>query len=97
MIPSQGPGSAQGFMYTWSDDTAAPDSEYFYWLEDVDFAGATAMHGPISVMCSAPTAVTFSNLDAGSTATSVLSGWMVALLLGMMLAAFVAVKRMRTN
>ena len=41
LIPSQGPGSAQGFMYTWSDDTAEPDIEYFYWLEDVDFAGAT--------------------------------------------------------
>ncbi|MCB9133542.1 MAG: hypothetical protein H6647_21675 [Anaerolineales bacterium] len=97
MIPSQGPGSAQGFMYTWPDDTAQPDTMYYYWLEDVDFAGATAMHGPISAMCSAPTAVTFSNLDAGSTSAGVLSGWMVALALGVMLAGFVAVRRMRTT
>ena len=84
-------------MYTWTDDTAAPDTQYFYWLEDVNFAGGTSMHGPIPVMCSAPTAVTFGNLDAGSTSTGVLSGWLVALLLGALLAGFVAVRRMRTN
>ena len=97
MIPSQGPGSAQGFTYIWTDDTAAPDTEYFYWVEDVSFSGATSMHGPITAMCSAPTAVTLSGLDASAPVNTAISGWLVALLLGAMLAGFVAVRRMRTN
>lgn len=97
LIPAQGPGSAQGFMYTWTDDTAAPGSEYFYWLEDVVFAGATSMHGPISAICSAPTAVTLSDLNADNSVDAAFSGWMIALALGAMLASFVAVRRMRTN
>ncbi|MEZ4770750.1 MAG: hypothetical protein R2844_20315 [Caldilineales bacterium] len=97
LIPSQGPGSAQGFMYTWTDDTAQPETEYFYWLEDVDFNGATSMHGPVSAICSAPTAVTLSDLNADSPVAPTISGWLVALALGLLLAGFVAVRRMRTN
>ncbi|MCB0254569.1 MAG: hypothetical protein KDI55_12675, partial [Anaerolineae bacterium] len=97
LIPSQGPGSAQGFMYTWTDTTAQPETEYFYWLEDVDFNGGTNMHGPISVMCSAPTAVTLSDLNADSPTVSTLSGWMIALALAALLVGLIAVRRMRTN
>lgn len=58
LIPSQGPGSANGFFYTW-DDTVdlIPGSTYYYWLDTLDFQSASARFGPVSVVFSAPTAV----------------------------------------
>ncbi len=38
-VPSQGPGSAQGFSYAWQDEKVEPGVIYWYWLEDVDLAG----------------------------------------------------------
>ncbi|QLQ06910.1 MAG: Ig-like domain-containing protein [Anaerolineae bacterium] len=50
LIPSQAPGSPGGFAYTWTDQAdLTPGATYYYWLEDVNLAGATALHGPISV------------------------------------------------
>ncbi len=48
-VPSQGPGSAQGFSYTWQDYKIEPNTTYWYWLEDVDLAGVVTRHGPIVV------------------------------------------------
>ena len=66
---------------------------YWYWLEDVDLSGATTLHGPVSVVFTAPTAVTLSGLEAagdGSTAWP----WLLALLAAA-LAAGVMVWRRR--
>ena len=49
LIPSQGPGSSQGFSYEWLDATnLVNNTTYYYWLEDVDIAGLITRHGPIS-------------------------------------------------
>ncbi len=59
LIPSQSPGSAAGFLYTWEDrDGLTPGATYYYWLEDVSLSGATTLHGPVSVTFTGPTAVT---------------------------------------
>ncbi len=69
LIPSQSPGSASGFAYTWLDTADLVDgATYFYWLEDLDVSGATTLHGPVSVDYSAPTAVTLSSVQAGGAA-----------------------------
>jgi hypothetical protein len=47
LIPSQAPGSAGGAAYTWLDDSVTPATTYFYWLEEVDSAGGTTLHGPV--------------------------------------------------
>ena len=65
LIPSQAPGSNQGFFYSWHDTTALPDTPYYYWLEDVSLAGVATLHGPVDVMCAAPTAVEVLDLTAG--------------------------------
>lgn len=49
-VPSQGPGSTQGFSYAWRDEKVEPGGVYWYWLEDVDQSGATTRHGPVSVV-----------------------------------------------
>lgn len=66
LIPAQAPGSAQGVLYRWQDLDVTAGSTYFYWLEDVDFSGATTLHGPVSVDFQAPTAVTLGGLAAGA-------------------------------
>ena len=61
LIPSQGPGSSQGFSYAWPDSAnLVNNTTYYYWLEDVDIAGVVTRHGPISATYSAPTAVSLS-------------------------------------
>ncbi len=48
LIPSTNPGSNLGSAYEYLDaDLAA--GEYFYWLEDLDFALSRTLYGPISV------------------------------------------------
>ena len=80
-VPSQGPGSAQGFSYSYEDYSVAPGQTYWYWLEDVDFNGATTMHAPVSVVFGSPTAVLVSGLEASSsTAPSALPMLLAALL-----------------
>ena len=65
-VPSQGPGSAQGYFYSYQDYAVTLGETYWYWLEDVDFSGATTMHGPVSVLFAVPTAVTLTGLEAAS-------------------------------
>ncbi|MBK9229437.1 MAG: S8 family serine peptidase [Anaerolineae bacterium] len=46
LIPSQAPGSSQGFSYEWLDAAnLVNNTTYYYWLEDVDIAGV-APPGP---------------------------------------------------
>lgn len=97
LIPSQAPGSAQGFTYQVEDLDVTPGQTYWYTLEDVDLSGGTALHGPVSATVLTPTAVTLSGLDASAPVNTAISGWLVALLLSAMLVGFVAVRRMRTN
>lgn len=58
LIPSQAQGSSSGFAYSWHDqaDLVYGDT-YYYWLEDVSSSGATAQHGPVSLVYQMPTAV----------------------------------------
>ena len=61
LIPSQAPGSSQGFSYEWLDSAnLVNNTTYYYWLEDVDIAGVVTRHGPVSVTFNAPTAVSLS-------------------------------------
>ena len=64
LIPSQAPGSSQGFIYEWLDAAnLVNNTTYYYWLEDVDIAGVVTRHGPVSAAYAAPTAVRLT--DAG--------------------------------
>jgi CSLREA domain-containing protein len=69
-VPSQGPGSTQGFLYSHQDDAVTAGQTTWYWLEDVDFNGATTLHGPVSVVFAAPTAVTLDSLNASPAAAA---------------------------
>jgi hypothetical protein len=48
LLPSQGPGSPIGFVYTFPDEMATPGVLYYYWLEDVDVYGTATRHGPVT-------------------------------------------------
>jgi hypothetical protein len=63
-LPSQAPGSTAGAAYSLQDSNVVVGQTYWYWLEDVDLSGATALHGPISVSFEAPTAVTLVEMQA---------------------------------
>ena len=69
-VPSQGPGSSQGFAYSYDDLDVQAGQTYWYWLEDVSLAGATTLHGPVSATVQAPTAVTLSAMDASPAAAA---------------------------
>lgn len=70
MIPSQSPGSIQGFTYTFADSNVTPGVTYWYTLEDLDMSGATNRHGPVSAVPQIPTAVTLATLEADAMPTS---------------------------
>jgi hypothetical protein len=46
IIPAKG-NSMQGAGYRFDDLRARPGKTYFYKLEDVDFEGVSAFHGPV--------------------------------------------------
>lgn len=77
-VPSQGPGSSQGFAYQWLDTDVAPGETYFYWLEAVDTSGATTLHGPVSVTFQAPTAVTVAGMQAAARSRAAAGWWVFA-------------------
>ena len=58
LIPGQGQ-SVVGHDYTFTDSGVASGQTYWYWLEDVEFGGKRAMHGPVEV------AVTQTNMYHG--------------------------------
>ncbi|MDX9953332.1 MAG: DUF11 domain-containing protein, partial [Anaerolineae bacterium] len=47
-VPSECRGNLCGADYSHTDETAAPDSTYWYWLADVDMNGVETQHGPVS-------------------------------------------------
>ncbi len=59
LIPSQGSGSPEGYHYVYLDSAdLAPNTTYWYWLEDVSTSGVATRHEPISVLYEGePTAV----------------------------------------
>ena len=85
-VPSQAPGGTGGAAYSHQDSDVAPGQTYWYWLEDVALNGATTQHGPVSVVYGAPTAVTLSNVQAGSASTPAPA---LALVLAVLAAAMV--------
>ena len=67
LIPSQSPGSTQGFRYEFLDDDVVAGTTYYYMLEAIDLSGASTQHGPISIVYTgAPTAVSLTSLQARS-------------------------------
>ena len=79
-VPSQAPGSTQGFAYEWLDSDVVSGQTYFYWLESIDLAGATTMHGPVSATYGAPTAVDLAAFTAQPVDNSMLLPLLVILL-----------------
>ena len=94
LIPSQAPGSAQGFSYQWSDQAGlTPGVTYFYWLDDVDVNGVTTRHGPVSATLVAPTAVTLGGLSASPAAAATVAWGLPALGAALGAAAVLALRR----
>jgi hypothetical protein len=53
-IPSQDPGSGQGFSYSYRDRDLVPGRTYWYWLDAVDLNGRAARYGPVSATYASP-------------------------------------------
>jgi hypothetical protein len=92
LIPAQGPGSGQGFIYQYEDYEVQGGKSYFYWLEDIDLNGNGTLHGPISISLDVPTVVTTSELGAIS---QISIGWGLAPLLLMLLMGGIFIRRRR--
>lgn len=92
-VPSQGPGSNQGFSYRYDDTDVEVGQTYWYWLEDIDQNGATTLHGPVSATVNAPTAVGLTSLDASTAAAPAFS----LVLLGLVGVTILAVWRRKRN
>ncbi len=75
--PSQAPGSAQGFAYSYDDAAVQPGQTWWYWLEDVSLNGATTLHGPVSATVQAPTAVQLSSVSASPAAGVAGLPWLI--------------------
>jgi hypothetical protein len=98
-VPSQAPGASQGAGYSYEDMEVESGQTYWYWLEDVDLSGATTLHGPVSVVYAAPTAVTLSAMQVGSAGAPALPVVLVLLALGaaMLLAGIHASRRTQAS
>lgn len=95
-VPSQAPGSTQGYAYSFDDLDVQPGHTYYYWLEDISLSGATTLHGPVSVVFGGPTAVTLGDLTAANAAGGSalpLAGALLALLLPLTGAAWASRRR----
>jgi hypothetical protein len=92
-VPSQAPGSSQGAVYAYEDGTVQVDQTYYYWLEAVDLNGATALHGPVSVIVTQPTAVTLAtNLVASLPTQGIPAYLLVGAAVSLALAAGYAIR-----
>jgi hypothetical protein len=67
-VPSQAPGSPQGFTYNYDDLAVTVGQTYAYWLEDISLGGVTTLHGPVNATVQVPTAVMLGGLQAGPAA-----------------------------
>jgi hypothetical protein len=76
--PSQAPGSTQGAAYSYVDAAVEAGRTYWYWLEAVDLAGATTLHGPVSATMQTPTAVTVAGFEAAAGSTKPVAGLVLA-------------------
>lgn len=94
MVPSQAPGSPQGFTYSFEDSGVIAGQPYWYTLEDMAISGTTAFHGPVGAVPQVPTAVTLGDLTASASPTPGLVPWL-ALLAGLGIAALGALGRGR--
>ena len=63
-LPAQSPGSSQGAVYSYQDGAVNAGATYWYWLEAIDFSGATTLYGPVYATLEAPTAVTLAQAAA---------------------------------
>ena len=63
-LPSQGPGTPLGFVYTYRDYDVVLGETYDYWLESIDLSGVPTIHGPATVTLQSPTAVKVSTITA---------------------------------
>lgn len=97
MIPSQSPGSTQGFSYSFTDSAVTPGSTYWYTLTDLDAWGVETRHGPVSAEPQAPTAVTLASLAADTTPASPVLPALLALTLALAALAAGLVWRSRTQ
>jgi hypothetical protein len=88
--PSASPGATQGAAYGYQDFDVTAGQAYWYKLEDIDLNGAATMHGPVSVVYQAPTAVVLSEMTAvgGQGRTALLWALAALLAVGMALAAY---------
>ncbi len=96
LIPSQAPGSAQGAAYSWQDADVTAGTTYYYTLEDLDLSGASSLHGPVSVVFQAPTAVTLGGLTASAGALPTAAP-LAASVLAATAAAWLAIRRARSR
>ena len=85
-VPSQAPGSTQGFAYSFTDDDVLPGQSYWYWLEDIDLSGRPTLHGPITITLLPPTAVTIAAYETGSPERGLAVPPVLLLLIGVALA-----------
>ena len=97
LIPSQAPGSTQGYSYEWTDQAnLVAGTTYYYWLESVDADGVVTRYGPVSATLSVPTAVTLGNLSASPASAGSTVAWgLPALLASLGAAAALARRRHR--
>jgi len=94
-MPSQAPGSNQGYSYSYDDREVQPGQTYWYWLQAVDLAGATALHGPVSVTVTEPTAVTLDDFAASDQPSARHALWIPAAGLGLVALAMLIARRRR--
>ena len=80
-VPSQAPGATQGAPYSFQDTDVLTGQTYWYWLEDISLSGAATLHGPVSVVYQAPTAVTLSGMAADDGQSTAVLLWLAAVLL----------------
>lgn len=92
-VPSQAPGSSQGFVYEWLDNGVTAGETYYYWLEAVDTNGATSLHGPVSATILTPSAVTVDDVQAAASAPGVAGWWVFAGVLALLAGAAKLAKR----
>jgi hypothetical protein len=92
-VPSQAPGSSQGFAYEWFDNDVTAGETYHYWLKDIDTSGATSLHGPVSAIFQAPSAVTVNGVQAAAGAPGIAGWWVFAGVLALLSGIGMLVKR----
>lgn len=95
-IPSQAPGSGQGASYQWLDTDVVAGETYYYWLEAIDLAGHTSLHGPVSVTFQSPTAVGLTSFAGTNRHNQASHGWLIGLAVMMAMSGGWLLRRRRS-